>query len=79
MDDEEKLLAQASGQHVVENTDPGKAPAILRHALQQVGNVFGPEESPGRFVCLLQFNILFVTVTDISRPCQPQKLIPLLP
>ena len=29
MDDEEKLLAQASGQHVVENTDPGEAPAIL--------------------------------------------------
>ena len=22
---------------------------------------------------------LFVTVTDISRPCQPEKLIPLLP
>ena len=28
-DDEEKLLAQASGQHVVENTDPGKTPVIL--------------------------------------------------
>ena len=50
MDDEEKLLAQASGQHVVENTDPGKAPAILRHARQQAGNAFGPEESPGRYI-----------------------------
>ena len=29
MDDEEKLIAQASGQHVVDNTDPGDAPAIL--------------------------------------------------
>ena len=25
------------------------------------------------------FETLFVTVTDISRPCQPDKLIPLLP
>ena len=29
VDDEEKLIAQASGQHVVDNTDPGEAPAIL--------------------------------------------------
>ena len=29
MDDEEKLIAQASGQHVVDNTDPGEAFAIL--------------------------------------------------
>ena len=28
---------------------------------------------------LLEFNVSFVTVTDISRPCQLQKLIPLLP
>ena len=28
---------------------------------------------------LLEFNVSFVTVTDISRPCQPEKLIPLLP
>ena len=27
---------------------------------------------------LLELNV-FVTVTDISRPCQPKKLIPLLP
>ena len=29
VDDEEKFIAQASGQHVVDNTDPGEAPAIL--------------------------------------------------
>ena len=29
VDEEEQLIAQASGQHVVCNTDPGKAPAIL--------------------------------------------------
>ena len=29
VDEEDKLIAQASGQHVVCNTDPGKAPAIL--------------------------------------------------
>ena len=29
VDEEEKLIAQASGQHVVCNTDPGKAPAIF--------------------------------------------------
>ena len=29
VDDEEKLIAQSSGQHVVDNTDPGEAPAIL--------------------------------------------------
>ena len=29
VDEEEKLIAQASGQHVVGNTDPGEAPAIL--------------------------------------------------
>ena len=28
---------------------------------------------------LLEFNVSFVTVTDVSRPCQPKKLIPLLP
>ena len=26
MDNDERLLAQASGQHAVENTDPGKLP-----------------------------------------------------
>ena len=31
------------------------------------------------FVCLLEFNVSLSTVTDISRPCQPEKLIPLLP
>ena len=54
VDDEEKLRAQASGQHVVDNTDPGEAPAILsapwgRHARRQAGNAFGPEDSPGRY------------------------------
>ena len=29
VDEEEKLIAQASGQHVVCNTDPGKAPTVL--------------------------------------------------
>ena len=29
VDEEEKLIAQVNGQHVVCNTDPGKAPAIL--------------------------------------------------
>ena len=33
----------------------------------------------GRLVGLLEFNVSFVTVMDISRPCQPEKLIPLLP
>ena len=28
-DNEERLLAQASGQHAVENTDPGEAPVLL--------------------------------------------------
>ena len=30
VNEEDKLIAQASGQHVVCNTDPGKVPAILR-------------------------------------------------
>ena len=30
-------------------------------------------------VGLLEFNVAFVTVTDKSRPCQPDKLFPLLP
>ena len=29
VDEEEKLIAQASGQRVVGNTDPGETPAIL--------------------------------------------------
>ena len=29
VDEEDKLIVQASGQHVVCNTDPGKVPAIL--------------------------------------------------
>ena len=48
VDEEEKLIAQASGQHVVCNTDPGKAPPG-RHARQQAENAFGPEYRPGRY------------------------------
>ena len=29
VDEEEQLIAQASGQHILCNTDPGEAPAIL--------------------------------------------------
>ena len=36
VDEEDKLIAQVSGQHVVCNTDPGKAPSILSIPLRDM-------------------------------------------
>ena len=56
VDEEEKLIVQASGQHVVCNSkhrswessrDIECSPG--RHARQQAENVFGPEDRPGRY------------------------------
>ena len=58
----------------VEHWDLGWFQSALREQLNAGCNMLSIAA-----LCLLEFNRLFVTVTDISRPSQPKKLIPLLP
>ena len=52
--EDDSLVAQASEQHIVCNTDPGKVPGEIEcprvaHARHQADAAFGSDDRPGRY------------------------------